>query len=113
LLIPRPQRSTLFPYTTLFRSNVGTISDYYLTQNFPNPFNPETKIKFSVKERSKSSLIVYDVLGNEVQKLFDDFAEPDKIYEINFNGSGLSSGVYYYRFISGNSSEIKKMILLK
>src|SRR5690554_1820797 len=102
-----------FEYSNAVSINVGTISDYYLTQNFPNPFNPETKIKFSVKERSKSSLIVYDVLGNEVQKLFDDFAEPDKIYEINFNGSGLSSGVYYYRFISGNSSEIKKMILLK
>jgi len=85
---------------------------YYLGVNYPNPFNPETKISYSLKEAGNVELIVYDVLGNEVVKLVNEH-KPAGSYEVSFNGANLPSGIYIYRIKSGEFSESKKMILLK
>ena len=96
-----------------------TVNDYKLAQNFPNPFNPSTKIKFAIKntilfgdEGSRVQLKVYDVLGNEVATLVDEFM-PAGSYEVDFNASQLASGMYLYRLIAGPFVETKKMILLR
>ncbi len=92
------------------------VTKYELAQNYPNPFNPSTTIRFSVpNERGKTAnvnLSVYNVLGQRVTELVNK-ALPSGNYEVKFNASGLSSGVYYYRLRSGNFVETKKMILLK
>jgi len=83
-----------------------------LSQNYPNPFNPITKIKYSIKTKSKVHLIIYDLLGNEIQTLIDDIKNSGD-YEIEFNASKLSSGIYFYKLISENSSITKKLVVLK
>ena len=85
---------------------------YSLSQNFPNPFNPSTTIQFSVEKQQLSSLRVYNALGQEVALLIDKEL-PAGNYSINFDAKQLSSGVYFYRFISGNYSSIKKMAVVK
>jgi len=88
-----------------------------LEQNYPNPFNPSTKIKYSIppniqREISNVSLKVYDVLGNIVATLVNE-EKPAGNYEIEFDASNLSSGIYYYRLVTGSFTDTKKMILLK
>lgn len=83
-----------------------------LEQNFPNPFNPETTIKYTVPEKSDISLKVYNVLGNEVAELVNETQEQGS-YSINFNASELSSGVYFYTLKAGNTADTKKLILLR
>jgi parallel beta-helix repeat protein len=87
-------------------------TQYYLEQNYPNPFNPATKIKYSVPKSGNVKLVVYDILGREVRILTDEVKEPG-YYEVNFNASHLSSGVYFYRIVAGNYVNTKKMLLLK
>ena len=82
-------------------------------QNYPNPFNPSTVIKFAVAESQQASLTVYDILGNEITQLFNETAEAGKVYEIEFDASDLSSGVYYYRLSTPQKSLVRKMLLLK
>ncbi len=91
--------------------------DYVLEQNYPNPFNPSTIIKYSIPSVGTSlmksvQLKVYDVLGNEIATLVDEFKEPGT-YQVEFNASGLSSGIYFYRLQSGNFLKTKKMVLLR
>ena len=86
---------------------------FVLEQNYPNPFNPSTLIKFMFDKETKAQLKVFDILGNEVAELFNETTEAGKVYEINFNASELSSGVYYYRLTGNGKAEIKKMMLLK
>ncbi len=90
---------------------------FMLYQNYPNPFNPATTIKyvipgFPAANSVKVSLIVYDILGNRVATLVNDNKQPG-IYEVEFNGSQLASGVYVYRLSAGNYSSMKKLVLLK
>jgi hypothetical protein len=85
---------------------------FSLSQNFPNPFNPTTSIKYLISSNSRVSLKVYDVLGNEVATLVDEFKSVGS-YETDFNASSLSSGIYFYKLQAGSFSETKKMILLK
>jgi hypothetical protein len=85
---------------------------YELAQNYPNPFNPITRIRYQLPEPAFVTIKVYDVLGNEIESLLRD----EKIagsYEVEFDGSALTSGIYYYRITEGNFSQTKKMILLK
>lgn len=84
----------------------------FLSQNYPNPFNPSTKIKYSIPTRSNVKIVIYDVLGNTVDTLIDEIKNSGE-YEIGFNGSSLSSGVYYYRMEIDNASITKKLLLLK
>ena len=85
---------------------------YTLSQNYPNPFNPTTTIKFQVPNSSFVNLKVYDILGNEVATLVNEEKAAES-YNVNFNASGLSSGIYFYKLQSGSFVETKKMILLK
>jgi hypothetical protein len=90
-----------------------TANDYHLAQNFPNPFNPSTTIRFAVKSPQRVSLNVYNMLGQEVRTLYNQEAEAGMVYAIPFNASGLSSGVYYYRLTTAERTELKKMLLVK
>jgi photosystem II stability/assembly factor-like uncharacterized protein len=90
---------------------------FILEQNYPNPFNPSTKIRWHSPLSSHQTLKVYDVLGNEIATLVDEYKSAG-IYEVEFNletGNTLSltSGIYFYQLIAGNRVETKKMLLLK
>lgn len=88
------------------------ISSYELSQNYPNPFNPSTVIGWQSSIGSWQTLKVYDMLGNEVATLVNEWKEAGN-HSVKFDASGLSSGVYYYKLISDNFSSTKKMILTK
>jgi hypothetical protein len=89
-----------------------TPADFILQQNFPNPFNPETQIRYSVPRSGYISLKLYNLLGQEVATLFEGIRQPGN-YETVLNGRGLSSGMYLCRLSANNFSEMKKLILLK
>jgi len=93
--------------------NENDIPDSYsILQNFPNPFNPATSIRYSVPELTKVSLRVYDVLGNEIATLVNEEKERG-VYTINFDASQLASEIYLYRLQAGGYLETRKMILIK
>lgn len=85
---------------------------FKLYDNFPNPFNPSTIIKYSLPEAAFTSIKIYDVVGNEVAVLVNENKSAGT-YQVAFNAERLSSGVYYYSIQSGSLSETKKMILLR
>jgi photosystem II stability/assembly factor-like uncharacterized protein len=87
-------------------------SNYVLSQNYPNPFNPSTKISYSLPKAGNVNLVVYDILGREVAVLVNEFTTAGN-HTIDFNASGLSSGVYLYKIQSGNFTATKKMVLVK
>ncbi len=89
-----------------------TVTQYSLSQNYPNPFNPSTKISWQSPVSSWQTLKVFDVLGKEVAVLVNE-EKSSGSYEINFDASKLSSGVYYYQLSAGVFIQTKKMILLK
>ncbi|HLT24416.1 MAG TPA: T9SS type A sorting domain-containing protein, partial [Ignavibacteria bacterium] len=80
--------------------------------NYPNPFNPSTKIRYAIPSKGIVTLKVFNTLGKEVAKLVEQFHTPGE-YEYTFHASGLSSGIYYYTISSDNFTETKKMVLLK
>ncbi len=86
--------------------------EFSLEQNYPNPFNPSTTISWQSPVSSYQTLKVYDVLGNEVATLVNE-EKPAGSYEVTFDASGLSSGIYFYKMQSGSFVETKKMLLLK
>ena len=90
----------------------GIANTYSLSQNFPNPFNPTTTIKFSLPKDGLVKLVVYDVLGKEVATLVND-EQTKGNYQVTFNASKLTSGVYFYKITSGDFSDVKKMLLVK
>jgi len=83
-----------------------------LKQNYPNPFNPSTTISFSLPKGENIKIIIYDVTGNEVNVLLNEFRQAGN-YEINFNSNTLSSGIYFYRILSGEFVQTKRMVLIK
>jgi hypothetical protein len=85
---------------------------FYLFQNYPQPFNPATTIKYQIPELSFVKLTVFDLLGNEIVTLVNKKKQRG-IYEVNFNADGLASGVYIYKLTAGNFTASKKLILLK
>jgi len=89
-----------------------TPKEYALEQNYPNPFNPTTKIRFRIAEAGFTSIKIYNLLGQEVAVLLDEFMNPGT-YDLNFDGTNLSSGIYLYRIRVNNFSASKKMILMK
>jgi hypothetical protein len=87
-------------------------TDYKLEQNYPNPFNPSTTIKYSLPQNSRVQLRIYDILGNLVETLVDDNQNAG-VYTVDFDGSNLSSGVYFYQLITPQFKQTKKLILMK
>jgi outer membrane protein assembly factor BamB len=97
--------------TTSISDNFKQLN-YILSQNYPNPFNPNTKIDFIIKKRSNVKIVVYDILGNEISVLINE-EKPAGNYSLDFNGDGLTSGVYFYTIVTRDFTETKKMILLR
>lgn len=85
---------------------------FELKQNYPNPFNPSTRINYSVPSTSIVNLKVYDILGNEVAVLVNEEKQAGN-YEMNFNASELTGGVYFYQLTTNSFVDTKKMILMK
>jgi hypothetical protein len=93
-------------------NEINLPQEFRLEQNYPNPLNPNTKIKYSIPELSFVTLKVYDVLGNEVAILVNQ-EKPVGSYELEFDAKGLPSGIYLYRLHAGDFVETKKMVLIK
>lgn len=94
-------------------NSISSLADVFsLSQNYPNPFNPTTKINFSIAKAGFVSLKVYDILGNEVSSIVNEQLSQGA-YSVDFNGSALSSGVYFYRIRTSDFSEVKRMYLVK
>jgi hypothetical protein len=87
-------------------------SKYELYQNYPNPFNPVTKISYDLPKSGLVKLMVYDILGREIKTLLNEFRQAGK-YSVEFDGSSLSSGVYFYRIHAGDFNVVKRMVLIK
>ncbi len=95
---------------------IGVPDKFYLSQNYPNPFNPSTNLGFGISSAAGGlgfvSLKVYDVLGNEVAVLVNETKEPG-YYNVQFDGSSLSSGIYFYRLESNGQVQTKRMMMVK
>jgi hypothetical protein len=87
-------------------------TEYSIEQNFPNPFNPATRINFSIPNEGLVTLNVYNSLGQQVATLLNE-SKPAGTYQVDFDGAYLSSGIYFYQITSGNFTQTKKMILMK
>lgn len=101
-----------FAYSNEINVEIESPASFSLLQNYPNPFNPSTIIKYKTPVSGNISLIIYDVLGNEVETLVNEFKVAGE-YEIEFSNANLTSGVYYYQFRTPTFAETKKMMLLK
>ena len=119
-------------YHNVVSVDLGSPKSFFLEQNFPNPFNPLTKIKYTIPDvilssskddeggitfrnsqsGSKVTLKVYDILGNEVATLVNEYKQPG-LYEVEFDASKLTSGMYVYKLSVGNYSSVRKMLLMK
>jgi len=95
-------------------SKLGTEipENFSLAQNYPNPFNPSTNIKFDIPKSSFVKIIVYDLTGRETEVLVNQQMQPGS-YSAEFNGTSLSSGIYFYKISAGEFTETKKMSLIK
>ncbi len=90
----------------------GSSESFSLFQNYPNPFNPSTTISYSILQDGHVTLKVYDILGNEVASLVDE-EKQSGLFNVEFNASNLSSGVYYYQLKIGEFTFTKKLVLMK
>lgn len=122
-----PPQSTAFTPATgqwgTFAARYGTVTGvepvgnftpnkFELLQNFPNPFNPITTIKYNIAKNCFVSIKIYDILGKEVITLVNSNLKAGQ-YEIKYNASNLTSGIYLYKIIAGGFTDVKKMILVK
>jgi photosystem II stability/assembly factor-like uncharacterized protein len=86
---------------------------FSLSQNYPNPFNPVTRINYDIPKNSLVKVVIYDILGREVKRLVDnEFKQPGR-YSVEFNGTNLASGIYFYRIEANEYVKAKKMVLVK
>jgi len=112
-----PDNRTTIDFTatatpTSVENEINQLNGYFLAQNYPNPFNPSTNIKFGLREAGFVSLKIYDVLGNEVAALVNEYKTAGN-YEISFGKNELASGIYIYRLTTNNFVQTRKMILEK
>ena len=98
--------------TDVKEAGTGKPYSFALDQNYPNPFNPSTKIQFQIPEAQSVTLKVYNLLGQEVSTLVNEQLQGGR-YRVEFDGSNLPSGTYFYRFQAGDFSEVKKMTIAK
>jgi len=102
-----------FEYSKIIYVDLNSPAELELSQNYPNPFNPTTTIKFTLSESQNAQVKVFDLLGNEICTLFDGTAERGRLYQVEFNGADLPSGIYFYRLETEQNVENRKMLLLK
>lgn len=98
--------------TSVSQENSIIPAEYFLSDNFPNPFNPTTKISYSIPKASFVNLSVYDIIGRKIATLVNE-EKPLGKYEIIFNGNNLSSGIYFYSLKTNDFIKTKKFILMK
>ena len=98
--------------TKQFVLKYATPTEYKLEQNFPNPFNPSTVIRYQLPAKILATLKIYDMLGKEVAVLVNEENEAG-YHQVEFNGSGMASGVYFYALQAGSFVQTKKFMLLK
>lgn len=101
-----------FEYSNAAEVEFSAPADFILNQNYPNPFNPSTVISFQLPLNSQVSLRVYDILGNEIAELVNEF-KPAGLHNIEFNAERFSSGIYFYKISAGEFLQIRKMSLIK
>lgn len=101
-----------FEYSKEVEVNVIQGLTFSLAQNYPNPFNPTTRISYTIPQAAYVQLNVYDGLGNLVKELVSEQKEAG-YFDVQFDGSNLSSGIYYYQIKAGNFTETKKLVLMK
>ena len=89
-----------------------TPKEFVLEQNYPNPFNPSTKIKFALSKAEVVKIEIYNTLGQGLETLLNEHMKVGQ-YEVEFNGSNLSSGIYFYQIEAGDFQDVKKMVLIK
>jgi hypothetical protein len=90
----------------------GIPQEYQLSQNYPNPFNPSTTIEYYLPEQSNVKIIIYDVLGNQLEVLFSG-ENSAGTHSLNWNADSYASGIYFYRMQAENFTQVKKMLLMK
>jgi len=93
-------------------SNISVVKDYSLSQNYPNPFNPSTNLEFGISKLGFVSMKVYNMLGKEVVTIVNESLSPGT-YKYIFDGSNLSSGIYFYKLEYNGISDTRRMVLLK
>jgi|GEM_PF-2730109 len=104
---------SIFDYGSVVRTEPGqTVYSYKLDQNFPNPFNPLTVIRYSIPEQQNVEVIIYDILGKRIATLVNEVKAPGE-YEVEFNSPTLSSGIYIYSLRAGTFRETRKMLLIR
>jgi hypothetical protein len=98
---------------TIINDDILTIPlEYKLHQNYPNPFNQRTTINYSIPQTSLVNIAIFDIQGIEIRKLINEEKLPGN-YTVNFDGSNLSNGIYFYRLQTGNFAQTKKLLLMK
>ena len=101
-----------YEFSKVIEIDVDAPLGYELSQNYPNPFNPTTTIKFSLPEAANVKLSLYNIIGETVALLVNEFKEAG-VHTINFNASDLNSGIYFYKLEADNFVKIRKMSLIK
>ncbi|HQY53098.1 MAG TPA: T9SS type A sorting domain-containing protein, partial [Ignavibacteria bacterium] len=96
----------------LIESENNILPDMFSITNYPNPFNPTTNIKFDLPKDVLVSIKIFDMLGREIRTLVNDYKTAGS-YTISFNGSDLSSGIYYFKIKAEDFEQVRKMMLLK
>jgi len=91
----------------------GVVKTFGLQQNYPNPFNPTTRISFVPERSGLATLTVYNVSGQKISTLFSGRVNKGVPYKFNFDGKNLAAGLYFYRLQTGNTAQVKKMMLIK
>ncbi|MDZ7626437.1 MAG: T9SS type A sorting domain-containing protein [Ignavibacteriaceae bacterium] len=119
LAVGENKTALLYPIVVSVDAQTKIADDFQLYQNYPNPFNPTTKIKFTIPyietHRDASlhvTLKVYDILGNEIATLVNE-EKLSGTYEIEFNATGLPSGIYFYQLKTDSFIQTRKMVYLK
>lgn len=101
-----------FEYSEIVTTILEKANEFKLEQNFPNPFNPITRISYTVPERTNVKLCVYDLLAQKIAELVNGYHEAGR-YEVTFDGSTFPSGTYFYKLEAGSYVEVKKLLLIK
>jgi hypothetical protein len=101
-----------FEYSNTIEVEINPPSKFSLKQNFPNPFNPSTNVQFDLIKESFVVLKIYDLNGREIENLIEDY-KPAGSYNIRYEPKELTSGIYFYRIITEDFTDVKKMVFLK
>ncbi len=107
-----PDRKSVWEVGTSVEPPAGLPVEFTLLQNYPNPFNPSTKISFTLSDRARVKLEVFDILGRKVATLVNGVREVGE-HSVDFDASGLHSGVYFYQVTAGSTVQTKRMMLVK